>query len=364
MKTCIQTFEAGVKTLLEFLNTIEQESKLTSLLLQRQNVLENQEKQLLSKISEVGTNKKQYIYSVTIVSLYGLLERFIDTLIEEFVDRIATLVNSYGEMPEAIQKKHIPMSLELVKVVKEDRYGSLTQETVIANLHSCLSGEKNFRVNGAAFVLHRGNITLDKITEYLTNVGIHPHLRRVTSADEFLKYFQKKEPERNIAKMSDQDWIALLEPINDLVERRNQVSHGVINIDDLESIELLKDRCRFVEVYGGALYNVILQEVLKAQIANGTSVKKLDKPINIYNNSIICFETIVNKPISINDILVAETSNNLCPIFYSPIESLQINNEPLETIPVNNKNTTQFAAKVSFKGTDNYNYYLLEAGTI
>ena len=167
-----------------------------------------------------------------------------------------------------------------------------------------------------------------------------------------------------MANITDQDCSTLLKPIDDLVERRNQVSHGVINIDNLESIELLKDRCRFVEVYGEALYNVILQEVLKTQIAKDTSIKKLDKPIHIYNNSIICFETIVNKPISINDILVAKTSNNSCPIFYSPIESLQINNAPLKTIPVNQKNTTQFAAKVSFKGKANYNYYLLEEGTI
>ena len=285
MKASVQTFKAGVEELLTFLTSSEHETELTGILIQRQDSLDNAEKQLLSKIAASRTDRKRYVYAVTIVSLYGLLERFVDTLIEAFIARIAGAVSSYDKMPTKIQDNHIPMSLALVKAIGEERHRTgMTQKEVIANLHSCLTGDENFRVNGSAFVLHRGNISLTRITEFLSSVGIDTHFRRVTLTPDLLNLFRERE-ERDISKVGDPELKALLQPIDDLVERRNQVSHGVINIDDIESIDLLKERCRFVAAYGGAVYTVLVQEALKYQI-DRANVQRLGKPIKVFNNSI------------------------------------------------------------------------------
>jgi RiboL-PSP-HEPN len=157
MPASLQTFRAGVDELLVFLANTEREAQLIGLLLDeaRQALLVEGEKLLLSQIAEARTDRKRYIYCVAIVALYGLLERFVDSLVAAFVERIAGLVDSYQAMPDAIRKNHVPLSLDLVRAIMEDRYQP--QDEVIANLHSCLSGAPSFRVNGPAFVL-RGNL--------------------------------------------------------------------------------------------------------------------------------------------------------------------------------------------------------------
>lgn len=361
MKTCVQSFMAGVNELHAFLVATEHETELISLLLQRQPVLEDRENYLLTQIASASTDRKRYIYTVAIVSLYGLLERFVDELIEAFVARIAGLVSSYDEMPEPIRKNHVSMSLALALAIAEDRHRTgATQETVVANLHSCLSGASKFQVNGAAFVLHRGNISLEKITKYLANVGVQSHLRRVTLARELLEYYYKQDPERDIRNAADQDLSALLMPIDDLVMRRNQVSHGVINVDDVVSVELLKERCRFVAAYGCALYDVLLQEVLKYLVIDA-SVKRLGKPLAVYNNSIVCFE-IDHCSIVVGDVLAAETGDLREPFRFGPISSLEI--ERQSHTEINAIQSVKIGAKVSFKADKRFDYYVLPNGVI
>lgn len=359
MKTCMQTFRVNIDGLLTFLTNTEHETALIGLLLPRQDVLENQEKQLLSQIATAHTDRKRYIYCVAIVSLYGILERFVEKLIEAFVDRIAGSVSSYQMMPEAIKKNHVLMSLNLAKAIVEERHRTgTTHEDIIANLHSCLSCAPSFRLNGAAFVVHRGNLTLTKVTNFLSSIGIENHLRRVTMTRKLLDFFNQREPERDIRHVADQDLSALLQPIDDLVERRNQVSHGII--DDIESTDLLKERCHFVTAYGGALYDTMLQELLKYQVQLA-GVQALDKPIAVYNNSIVCFEN-DNCRIAVGNILAAATGDALSPFRYSPIISLEINHESLTQITISEP--TKFGAKVSFKASESYDYFVLPDGMV
>ena len=361
MKTCLQTFRAGVDELVAFLQSTEDETELNDLFLRRQDALEGREKELLLQITSARTDRKRYVYTVAIISLYGLLERFVDTSIEAFVDRVASSVSSYELMPEAIKRNHVPMSLELVKAIVEERHrSSTTQEDVIGNLHSCLSGATVFRVNGSAFVLHRGNISLGRITEFLTAVGITPHLRRVTLAHDLLDFFHSREPELDVRMVPDQELSGLLRPIDDLVERRNEVSHGVINIDDIESTELLIERCRFMVAYGSALYDVMLQEALKYQI-NLSSVQGLGRPVAVFNGSIVCFESSSCR-VAVGKVLVAKTGDALEPFRYSPIISLEIDNTPIPAIVVSQP--TRFGARVSFKASERYDYYVLPDGII
>jgi hypothetical protein len=145
MKTCIQTFRAGTEELTAFLESTEHEAAFIGLLLERQHILEEQEKQLLTQLVATGTNRKRFVYTVAIVSLYGLFERFVDTLVDSFVTTLSRVVEAYEKMPEVIKKNHIVKSLDLAQAVIKDTHRSgITQETIIANLHSCLSGASIF----------------------------------------------------------------------------------------------------------------------------------------------------------------------------------------------------------------------------
>lgn len=363
MKISLQTFRAGVDELLAFLSTTEHEAELVGLLLDeaRQPVLVDREKLLLSQMAEARTERKRYIYCVAIVSLYGLLERLVDSLVAAFVERLAHLAESYRAMPDAIRQNHVPLSLDLIKAIMEERHrGGTTQDDVIANLHSCLSGATPFRVNGAAFVLHRGNLNLARISGFLVSVGVDSHHRKVTLVPPLSGFLREREPDRDIRNVADQDLRAILDPIDDLVERRNEVSHGVISIDDIESVDLLKERCQFVAAYGSSLYNVLAQEVLRYEVLR-PSTQALGKPIAVYNDSIVCFES-SKCDVSVNSLLVAATGNSLEPFRHGPIISLQVDNVDHSTLTITEP--TKFGARVSYHASDKYDYYVLASDLV
>jgi hypothetical protein len=171
-------------------------------------------------------------------------------------------------------------------------------------------------------------------------------------------FLSQREPERPFDHIADQDLPTLLEPIDDLVRRRNEVSHGVI--DDIISTDLLKDRCYFLSSYCEALYQVMVQELLKYQVLC-KEVQFLGKPIVVYNDSIACFES--NKcDVAVGNILAADTGDPMTPFRFSPIMSIEVNHESFPELHVSEN--TQFGIKVSFKATDGFNYYVLPDGIV
>lgn len=361
MKAYVQAFRAGIEDLLAFLTNTEHEAELVQHLRRpaRFGVLESQEQQLLAKITAARTDRKRYVYAVAIISVYGLLERFVEALIEAFVERIAQLVDSYDKLPDAIRKAHLQLSLDLTKALIEERHRQgTTPAEVISNLHSCLSGGVPFQLNGAAFVLHRGNISLQRITGFLASLGIEGHLRRVTLTRDFSQFYESKEPERKLRDVADQDLAALLEPIDGLLQRRNYVAHGVI--DDIESVDLLKERCRFVEAYGVALYDVFAQEALRYEITR-PGTKALGRPIVVYNRKIVCFEA-AKCNIAVGSVLVAATGNSMEPFRHGPISSLEVEGVSHQEIKI--AEPTKFGVAVPYRASNEYEYFLLPSETV
>ena len=122
MKSCVQTFEIGIDRLREFLTATEQEQELTNILLAEPSLINVNGQRLLAEIVQKRTHHKQYIYAVSIVSLYGLLERLVDTIIDKFVTSIAKTVTVFDDMPHNIRKNHFIFSLDLAKaMITEER---------------------------------------------------------------------------------------------------------------------------------------------------------------------------------------------------------------------------------------------------
>ena len=358
MRSHLQSFRSGSEDLLAFLTNTEQEAELIQHLRRptRLAELQTEEQQLVAKITAARTDRKRYVYAVAIISLYGLLERFVEALIQAFVEQIAQLVDAYDKLPEEIRKGHLQLSLDLTKALIEERHRrATTPEEVIRNLHSCFSGASAFRLNGAAFVLHRGNISLKRITGFLSALGIEGHLRRVTLTPDFLSFYAAREPERDVRGVADHDLAVLLEPIDGLLQRRNQVAHGVI--DDIESVDLLRDRCRFVEAYGVALYDVLAQEVLRYEITRPGALP-LGKALAVYDRKIVCFEA-KNCKIAVGQVLVAATGNAMEPFRHGPISSLQIDNVSHQQAAI--RAPTKFGVAVPYRASKDYDYYLLSA---
>lgn len=112
--------------------------------------------------------------------------------------------------------------------------------------------------------------------------------------------------------------------------------------------------------YGRGLYNAMLQESLKYQVSLA-SVQLLGKPIAVFGRSIVCFES-NSCHIAVGNVLAAATGDPMAPFRYSPILSLEIDHKSFPEIAISQP--TKFAAKVSFKVSDNFDYYLLPDGLV
>ncbi len=358
MRTALHTFEAGIQDLDDFLADAEREGILIGLLLRETSLsaLDEEEQKLLREQSASRTDRKRYIYAVAIVSLYGVLERLVDTVIERYVAVLAQHASKFADLPDAIQKHHTALSIELLKAIIEDRFKrDTTQEGVISNLHSCASGSAEFKLNGPAFVLHRGNITLAKITSFLTSVGVDKHLRKVLLTNAFSMFLAQSDPERDLQQTSDQELKTILQPIDDLVERRNQVSHGVIDVDDIEAVALLRDRCRLIRAYGNALYEILLQEILASELTKD-GVLFLGKPIAVFNKSIACFESDCAR-IAEGDIMVAKVTDALLPFRFGRIRSIEI--DKVRHQEINLTILTRFGTALPFRTRHDYDHFVL-----
>lgn len=183
MRECVEAFQAELSDLVAFLRNAESETALTALLLhpERLAALTPEERMLVTTLSEAGTRKRRYLYVVAIVGLYGLVERYVDEILEAYVGALSSSVSHFDKLPDAIRKNHLPVSLELLKAIGDKTYhGDTTDAVVVKNLHLCLTDPSNFQLNGAAFVIHRGNINLDKFRGYLGTVGIESPLKRLS----------------------------------------------------------------------------------------------------------------------------------------------------------------------------------------
>lgn len=356
MKACLDTFLAGAAELSTFLANADRETALVVSLLkeERQGSLTTGERDLLVQISKASTSKRQYVYAVGIIGLYGLLERFVDSIIENYLSVMSSLTSAYGNLPETIRKSHLLLSLDLIKSVAEERLRTTqTVEQVVANLYSCLSGDSAFRINTSAFVLRRGNLKLSKIFDFLRAVGVEPTNRRLLVMPSLSQWFKEAESSRDTREVPDQELPLLLSPIDDLVDRRNAIAHGTI--DDIETVDLLTVRCRFVSTFVTALYELLQQELLRAEVSC-SSTQRLGIPIDVFDGRIVCFESERCK-ISIGDRMVAATGDSLVPYRWSAVTSLEVDRVLHRSLDITA--STKFGAEVSFKALDTHTYFLL-----
>lgn len=355
MKTARAAFLVGLEQIESFLERWNREQALVALLNARRETLAQDIQMPLQVILDTSTNAKQYVYAVTIVSLYGLIERLVDSLVSRFVMSLAEFGQPYEQLPGVIKDRHLPKSLDLADaIVKETFYGELTANKLIANLHSCLGGSDPFTLNGDAFAFHRGNVSLSKIQEMLSGVGVTTLLRRLSLTPTFVEFLGNINPERDVRSIPDGDLQALFEPIDDLVERRNGISHGMLEADEIESMDMLRSRLGFTRAFGIGLFELLRQDLLKYAADVGVALP-LGQPIVVYNHSIVCFEAECG--IAIGDEIFAVIADGGEPVRAGKILALQVDHVAQEAIAAGQR--VQFGAEVDFRANDGHNYFLL-----
>lgn len=247
-KYLLEEFEKELSQIKEYIKHIQKVNDLANIKVPNEPVFQEFKTHFLS----FRIDKKLFEYKAIIISLYGLLEKYIELWIQAYLTNLSGLI-SYTNLDESLKNKHFELSMKLINVVMEGRqakYSHLKKEDVLKKVNNCIENPQSYNFNVEAFTMQSGNLTHNRIEEIFkaVDITIGKELLKNTELVTLIGISPSQIPhtENNM----------LFGKINELVERRNTIAHGA-KIDDLLDLFALEPYIEFLERYCIAIFRVL-----------------------------------------------------------------------------------------------------------
>lgn len=321
-------------------------------------------KQLPESLHKILRNpdKKIFDYKLTILIIYGAFENYIESIISQYILNLNGAIELFSKLPEQMRSRHTELSAKLIGSVCAgySKYDQMDNADIVRRLYSCYATPQNYQLNVHAFTQHSSNLRINTIRELFAGIGIPAIDMSISKRDEFTAYLQQANPEFNIISESQNNALYrekcfLL--LDDLIERRNDIAHGVDDADDnILSADVLIEYADYILALSTAIYLIVLEEYAKTTIfSQGKNTIYLGNPIAVYRNCILCFNNNHNK-VSVGDIIAGVNTRK--KVRLGRIETLQIEGEPIDY--VSPESSVDFGAKVDFHANRQYTYYIIK----
>lgn len=208
-----------------------------------------------------SSSKRKFDYSSIIISLYGLVENYIEKFCFEYIENIEKIIPSYELLESKFKDNHLNLSIELIKKITENKhlkFANIDRENIINKLSNCISIKTNYSLNKEAFTINTGNLKHSKICETIgfLNIKLEEQLRQINGFNIHTENAFNK--------------------IDDLVQRRNEISHG--NIQDILYTSAIEPYIDFTEKYLLSIGQILQQELIKLDL-----LEKKNKSLEISN---------------------------------------------------------------------------------
>ncbi|WP_236559753.1 HEPN domain-containing protein [Colwellia sp. 20A7] len=235
---------------------------------------------LATVVKPSGISSKEFIYTNSIISLYGYLESFLQKLAEEFITSINEASIPVSALPKAIKERHLELSMQFLTKIGKDRNQDDSvkkncEKQVIENLHSFLQETNEYSLNSKAFSAHTANFRYELIQSYFAQVGVSHIAYRTLGFDNVtnqLALRQQQETTEN--KSALKNWLEY--ELGELAQLRNEIAHGSFE-RSIESFDLIIERASFLRHFGVALASILyrsFEEIVfhgKARFVIGTA---------------------------------------------------------------------------------------------
>jgi hypothetical protein len=283
--------------------------------------------QLKEHTRKFRTSKKIFEYKASIISLYGILEKYIESWIKEYLISLSKIIYSYNDIDEKLRRENFDKSLSLMNILstrETAKYQHLKKEEVLANLHNCIANIDEYQLNIDAFVILSGNLKHNKIVDLLKplNINLNDGLTKNSTLNSSIGFQSSshQNTDKNI----------LYSKLNDLVERRNYIAHGS-EISDILGLSELESYIEFLEVYCHAVFDVLKEELIKLEIIHRFCQIESGNVINVFNDQILAVK-IQNRKVSVGDFIVVENPDG--SLIKKSILEIQVNNVSFESISI------------------------------
>jgi hypothetical protein len=298
----------------------------------------------------VSPAKRRYDYSAVIVTLYGAVEQFLESILRAYARHLNSVYSKYSELPENIVSRHFDLTTQLMARIDEARYrGIITPEQLVSNLHSCLSNSVSYVLNDYAFCHHTSNFRSSLIDELFKGLELNNVLGSARLCPIFATHLKQSFAEQDLPQLKPSQVFSCL---NDLAERRNDVAHG--NVQEILSLDILEDYIDYHERLCAAIYDVVISAAVG--VVASQKGKCLGKPIAVFDHRIVCI-TMRNTPVSVGDTLISEAGHGPCPFASGEIQEIQVSHSRCDS--VGSWPWINVAMRVEFRAPNGGVYYLV-----
>lgn len=227
MKASLLTFKMGLEDTRQFIRGLELESELVSMQIGEESTssILIQIQNYRNHILNLRAKKRLFDNTAIIISLYGLLERFIESLICAYIKHMNAVIPKYSDNPKEIIEHHVRMSISLISHSELPKYkDEITISQVISNLNSCMNNESSYKVNAEAFAQHTSNFWRTTIEKSFSQVGIPSVSSRIIKSPIFLEYIKRERHDLQAASHIIPE--IALNYLDTFVQLRNEIAHG------------------------------------------------------------------------------------------------------------------------------------------
>lgn len=267
---------------------------------------------------------KQFDFNSHIISIYGAYENFVEQLLVKYLIEVCSITNSYNLLPKEIQKNNLNKTLDIIKQLDYRKNRNIKPEKVIEILHKNIN-ENSSTININAFKNHTSNFRISFIDNYFSEIGI----KNISSS---VRHY---EPLKSLLKNTFSDYpskknFIIFQPLEDICNLRNDIAHGVNNIQLINKTILL-EYIDFMKIYTTSLFELINDNYLKKIYEQNNDVIEV---INIYNKEILCFNT-KGKLINKNSKILVKSENHFPSNFFASIKDIQHNKKSINNTELN-----------------------------
>jgi hypothetical protein len=223
-----------------------------------------------SLVREYLTIRRRFDYAAFVVALYASFEKFSESLVASYA-RLAAFRSKYAELPASLTRKHMAKSADLLARGRlgEGRYVGTREIDVVKNLLDCLSGTSPYSLNEHAVVAHDYNLRSEELSKLFASVGIDHVCDRSRHADALVDWFRMASGIDQTV-LDDVPATTVKQRLDDLVERRNQVTHGGESPLELLGTTEMTNLVDFVEALATSVFSLTVGSYLQGRYVSST----------------------------------------------------------------------------------------------
>ena len=357
MRDALTSFEAEIDKLGRFLDASDAEDKLVAAILRYREADRADFNDMLQVIQNNHTMIRRQSYVSSIIVMYGALERFVEEAVAEYTEALVQIHREFQQLPEALRERHTRLTIEYLSLLKDGKVRETEGiATIVDTLHECLKGSTSFRLNARAFSLRSSNMNLTRIREIMGNLEVKVPAWRVVSMPTYTSFLSKFYG-LSVTDMKDSEINGALNHIDELVNLRNDIAHGVANLESIEENEIVRERGAKLGAFANAFNEILICEVLSRRIHLGQLVA-VQGGVQVFGDHIACFSWPKGRLVR-GDYLVMQPGDLAADLRNGPIASIQI--DEVDQTEVEGREGLMIGVCVPFKVKANGTFYVWHA---